>query len=148
MSAALCTQSDLDFYKFAVTKAGAISVKITTGDTPVRVTLTGTGIAATQDIAANTTSTITANAATIPNAVTLKVEAFSAVGAEPSYTFIPTFGQVTGPRQRTVRKRVHRVSIADPSTEPNRARRNQTHSARANETRHTHNRKRLSHAAE
>jgi subtilisin family serine protease len=104
VAAGLCSQADVDFYKFNVTKTGPVSVTITTGDTPVRATLTGTGISRTQDIPANTTATVTATATTIPNLVTLKIEAAGTLGAEPQYTFVPSFLQKLQPKRRTVRR--------------------------------------------
>lgn len=99
----LCSSTDVDFYKFTATKTGPVSVTVTTGDTALRVTLTGTGIARTQDVAANTTSVLNADANSVPNAVTLKIEALSTLGAEPQYSFTPVFG-VTAPKKgRTVR---------------------------------------------
>ncbi len=104
VAAGLCSSTDVDFYKFTVTKTGPVSVTITTGDTPLRATLTGTGISRTQDIPANTTATLSATASTVPNAVTLKIEAAGTVGAEPQYTFIPNFLQKLQPKRRTVRR--------------------------------------------
>jgi hypothetical protein len=103
LNAAICSQTDLDFFKFNATKAGTVSVTVKTFDTPIRVTLTGTGISRTQDIAANTTATITVTASTVPNPITLKFEAAGTVGPDPRYTFTPTFGETNGPRRRSVR---------------------------------------------
>jgi hypothetical protein len=103
LTAAICSQTDLDFFKFTATKTGTVSVTVKTFDTPIRVTLTGTGISRTQDIAANTTATITVTASTVPNPITLKFEAAGTVGADPRYTFTPTFGETNGPRRRSVR---------------------------------------------
>jgi len=103
VAAGLCSQSDIDFFKFNVTKTGPVSVAITTGDTALRATLTGTGISRTQVIAANSTATLNANANTVPNQVTLKIEAEGAIGVEPQYTFVPAFSETRQPKRRTVR---------------------------------------------
>ncbi|HEV7240278.1 MAG TPA: S8 family serine peptidase [Thermoanaerobaculia bacterium] len=103
VAAGLCSASDIDFYKFNVTKTGPVSVTITTGDTALRATLTGTGISRTQVIAANSTATLNADANTVPNAVTLKIEGEGAIGVEPQYTFVPAFSETHQPRRRTVR---------------------------------------------
>ncbi|HKR63332.1 MAG TPA: S8 family serine peptidase, partial [Thermoanaerobaculia bacterium] len=103
VSAALCSQSDVDFFKFVATKTGPVSVTVKTFDTPVRVTLSGTGISMTHDIAANTTATFVAMATTVPNALTLKFEPVSGVGSDPRYTFTPTFGEAHGAKRRSVR---------------------------------------------
>jgi hypothetical protein len=100
---AICSPGDLDFFKFAVTKIGTVSVKVTTGDTAIRVTLTGTGISTTQSIAANTTATVSVDANVVPNPITLELEASGTLGAEPSYLFTPTFGETNQPRRRSAR---------------------------------------------
>jgi len=99
----LCSAGDIDFYKFNVTKTGPMSVTITTGDTALRTTLTGTGISRTQDIAANTTAVLNADVNGVPNAVTLKIEAAGAFGVEPMYTFTASFEEKRQPKRRTVR---------------------------------------------
>lgn len=104
VSAGLCSAGDVDFFKFVVTKTGPVSVTVTTGDTALRVTLSGTGISRTQDVAANTTAVLSADANTVPNPVTVKFEAAGALGAEPQYTFTPQFGETNQPRRRSVRR--------------------------------------------
>lgn len=103
VAAGLCSQGDVDFYKFNVTKKGPFSVSITTGDTPVTATLAGTGIARTQTIAANTTAVLTADVNTVPNAITLKIEAAGVLGAEPQYNFTASFEEKRQPKRHTVR---------------------------------------------
>ena len=100
----LCTQGDIDFYKFNVTKTGPISVTITTGDTPLRATLTGNGISRTQDIAVNTTAVLNADVNTVPNAVLLKIEAAGTLGAEPQYTFTASFQEKRQQKRHAVRR--------------------------------------------
>jgi subtilisin family serine protease len=104
VAAGLCSQGDVDFYKFNVTKTGPLSVTVTTGDTPIRATLTGNGISRTQDIAANSTSVLNADVNSVPNPVTLKIEAAGALGAEPQYTFTASFEEKRQPKRRTVRR--------------------------------------------
>lgn len=103
ISGAICADGDLDFYKFTATKTGPVSVTITAGDTPLRATLTGNGISRTQDIPANSTATLNADVNSVPNAITLKIEAIGARGDAPSYRFTPTFGVENGARRRGVR---------------------------------------------
>jgi hypothetical protein len=100
---AICSQSDLDHYKFVATQPGAVTITVTAFDTPLRVTLTGTGISTTKDIAANTTSSLTATASSVPNSMILRIEAAGTVGVNPRYTFTPQFGVAKGPRRRAVR---------------------------------------------
>lgn len=99
----LCSASDVDFYKFVATKTGPVSVTITTGDTALRVTLTGAGISRTQDVAANSTATLNADASSSPNAIILKIEPAGAIGAEPQYSFTPSFGVKSGTKRRSTR---------------------------------------------
>jgi len=103
LTGAICTQGDIDFFKFNATKTGGVSVTITARDTPLRVTLTGTGISRTQDIAANSTATLNADANTVPNAITVRVEAIGTPGVNPSYLITPTFGLENGKRRRSTR---------------------------------------------
>ncbi len=104
VNAGICSAGDLDFFKFVVTKTGPVSVTVTTGDTALRVTMTGTGISRTQDVPANTTAVLSADATTVPNTVTVKFEAIGSAGAEPQYKFTPQFGETNQPRRRSVRK--------------------------------------------
>ena len=101
--AGLCSSGDVDFYKFNVTKTGPLSVSITTGDTALQATLTGNGISRTQTIAANSTAVLTADVNTVPNAVTLKIEAAGTLGAEGQYNFTATFAEKRQPKRHTVR---------------------------------------------
>ena len=103
VAAGLCSQGDVDFFKFNVTKTGPMSVTITTGDTAVRATLTGTGISRTQDIPANTTAVLHTDVNTVPNAVTLKIEATGALGVEPQYNFTASFEEKRQPKRRAIR---------------------------------------------
>ncbi|HEX6083769.1 MAG TPA: S8 family serine peptidase [Thermoanaerobaculia bacterium] len=101
--AGLCDAADVDFYSFTATKTGAVSVTITTGDTAVRATLTGNGIARSQDIPAFTTAVLNADVNTAPNAVTLKIEASGAFGVEPQYNFTAEFPELRKPKRRAAR---------------------------------------------
>jgi hypothetical protein len=100
----LCSSTDVDFYRLVATQTGPVSVTITTGDTALRATLTGTGISRTQDIAANSTAVLNADANVAPNTITLKIEPAGTLGAEPQYSFTPTFGVNAPPKRRTVRR--------------------------------------------
>ncbi len=103
VSGGLCAADDLDFYKFLATRTGPVSVTVTAGDTALRVTLTGTGIARTQDIPAGATATLNADANSVPNAITVKIEAIGTRGDVPTYVFTPTFGVDNGTRRRSTR---------------------------------------------
>ena len=99
----LCASGDVDYYSFVATRTGAVSITVRTGDTPVRVTLSGTGISRVQDIPANTTAVVSADVNSVPNAITLKVEAAGALGVEPQYSFTPEFPELRKPKRRGAR---------------------------------------------
>lgn len=100
VDAAICTAGDLDFFKFVQATAGQVHVIITTGDTPLRFTISG---AANQTIEVPANSTAELNAPASAGTVTVKVEAIGALGLNPSYTFTPEFTQPTAPRRRSTR---------------------------------------------
>lgn len=102
LTAAICGASDVDFYKFNATKAGPVSVTMTAGDTPLRATLTATGVNTTVEVPPNGSRTLTANAATVPLAFLLKIEPNGTIGAVPTYTFTTTFSETHQPRRRSV----------------------------------------------
>ncbi len=102
LTAAICGNGDVDFYKFTATKAGPVSVTITAGDTPLRATLTATGVNTSVEVPANGSRTLNANAAAVPLAFVLKVEANGTIGIAPTYTFTTTFGETHQPRRRAV----------------------------------------------
>jgi hypothetical protein len=104
IAGAICTAGDVDYFKFTPTQTGPVSVTITAGDTPLRVTLSaggGLSISKQQDVAAGSTVTITSDASLVPSTFTLKVEATGALGANPSYTFTPNFSVASGKRRRS-----------------------------------------------
>lgn len=103
INAAICTAGDLDHYKFIATKAGPVSITITTGDTPLRATLTATGVNVVVDVPANSTRTLNANATAVPLAFVLRVEAPGTLGLSPTYTFTTAFSQQNQPRRRSAR---------------------------------------------
>ena len=103
-----CAASDVDFYKFQVTKAGPIVVEITTGDTPVRVTVDSMQVSGLVDVPAYSTRTLATSAVTgasaaLPLVATLKIEATGTLGVEPDYDFTLKFGQASGTRRRSAR---------------------------------------------
>lgn len=107
--AALCSATDVDFFRFSATKNGDVAVTVTaTGDTALRVTLSRTG-GSTQsvDVPAGQTRTVTIAGTTASNsapaAFTAKVEAAGTSGVSATYTLTPSFGTTTPPRRRTVR---------------------------------------------
>jgi hypothetical protein len=101
---AICTETDIDYYKFVVTRSGPVTVVITTGDTAVRATLTGTGLSTGAEIPANSTVTLSAPAVqAVPLALTLKIEASGVRGSNPVYSFTTQFNEQHQPRRRGAR---------------------------------------------
>lgn len=100
--AALCAANDVDFFRWRALP-GAASVSITTGDTPLRVTVSG-GLSGTVNVPANSTRTIEGTVGgSGASQVLLRVEAQGAPGAEPFYHFTPKFTQENAPRRRSIR---------------------------------------------
>jgi hypothetical protein len=103
VTGAICSQGDLDFFKFEATKSGQVSVAITAGDTAIRATLTGNGANATVDVPAGETRSVMHNVTATPFPMVLKLEAIGALGAAPTYIFTPEFGVTTPARRRSSR---------------------------------------------
>lgn len=100
-SAGICAANDLDHYKFVATKTGPVSITVTAGDTPLRATLTATGINTTVDVPANSSRTLNANATTVPLQFVLKIEANGTLGTA-QYSFTTQFGETVQQRRRAV----------------------------------------------
>lgn len=103
VSGAICTAGDVDYFRFTATKTGPVSVTVTAGDTPLRVTLTGTGISRTQDIPATSTAVLNADANVVPNPILVRIEAIGQPGVAPTYLMTPQFGLDAGARRRSAR---------------------------------------------
>jgi hypothetical protein len=103
LTAAICAAGDVDFYKFNATKSGPVGIAITAGDTPLRATLTASGVNTTVEVPANSSRTLNANATAVPLAFLLKVEASGTIGIAPQYTFTTTFSETLQPRRRSTR---------------------------------------------
>ena len=102
INAALCSATDVDNFKWQA-QPGALSISFKNGDTPVTVQLTGAANT-TVNIPANTTQVIqTTITGANPASVKMSVRAQGAVGAEPFYSFTPTFKQPTAKKRRAAR---------------------------------------------
>lgn len=102
VSGRLCT-GDTDVFKALVTAPGPISVTVTAGDTPLRVSLSGSSISgATVDVPAGASRTVTA---TSPGAgeFFVRVMPSGAIGADPSYRLSATFPITGAVPRRSVR---------------------------------------------
>lgn len=111
-SGALCSTTDIDFYRFTMTKGTTLSVTVqATGDTGIRATVLvdGTSGGGPVDTPAGQTSTLTAFVELIrpgtPTNVVVKIEPMpNAQGIVPTYTITPKFGITVLPRRRTAGK--------------------------------------------
>lgn len=104
INSALCTAADVDYFKFTATRTGAVAIDVTTGDTALVITLTGTGIDTSVIVPAHSSQTVAATAGVVPNAVVVKVEASGTVGAESAYSLTAHFGEQHGRKRRGARK--------------------------------------------
>ncbi|MDP9192034.1 MAG: S8 family serine peptidase [Acidobacteriota bacterium] len=102
IDAAICTASDVDHYKFTATKTGPVSIFITTGNTPIRATLTATGVNIDVNVPANSQGELNASATAVPLNFVLKIEANGTLGSAPLYSFTPQFGETVQARRRSV----------------------------------------------
>jgi subtilase family protein len=92
----LCTQSDLDYFKF--TASGAGSVTVTATDTPIKLTVVSTGAQTT--IVAGASGSLQ----TFSGANVIRVEPAGTIGTSASYTIKATYPFSTTPRKRSVRQ--------------------------------------------
>ena len=99
ISGGFCTAGDVDYYKFQPTKDGAVAVNLTTGDTPLRATLSTSTI----DVPAYSSRVLQLAAVSAGTSLTLKLEPLATPGVEPDYTFTPQFGTDPGIRHRSAR---------------------------------------------
>jgi hypothetical protein len=90
ISARTCSAQDLDFYDINMQKGGTLSVTVTATDTPLHVTLSGNGLAATSvDVPAGGTRSVSGNG---PAGIyDVEVQPNGAVGATSTYTLTATF---------------------------------------------------------
>jgi hypothetical protein len=102
--AGLCAITDVDFYSFAATKLGPLTVTVRAGDTPLKVTMTGIGVDRVQEVPPNSTAVLSAPVNVAPIQITVKVEAAGAFGPEPQYTLEADFPETRKPKRRTARR--------------------------------------------
>jgi hypothetical protein len=106
----LCSQTDVDYFKFTSLAPGTVTVRLTATDTPVKVTLLSNGVAlGTKTIAAGATDNITADltgifAAPTTSAMTVRVEPAGTIGADASYTITATYPFSIPARRRPSRR--------------------------------------------
>jgi hypothetical protein len=106
----LCSQTDIDNFKFTALAPGTVTVRLTATDTPVKFTLLLSGIAVgSKTIAAGATDTITADlggivSAPTTTAVIVRVEPAGTVGANAGYTITATYPFSIPVRRRPSRR--------------------------------------------
>jgi len=93
VNAAICSDTDTDFFKFSTNASGVVNVTVTTTDTAVTVTVTAPNVATvTKTIAANSTASVTTNvntSATTPFLVQVSLN--GARGTTGVYSIHATF---------------------------------------------------------
>jgi hypothetical protein len=110
IAARVCSATDADFYNVRVNSSGVVSFTVTASDTPLKVTILGSGIVPnTVTLAAGETRTISTNAGNgtgqpinPASVVVVKVEANGSVGSTGGYTLTPAYPAIA-PRGRAVR---------------------------------------------
>lgn len=113
ISPRVCSAADVDFFRFTVDRSGPVAVTLTTGETPLRATLSAPGTTPlTTTIAANSTGTLRTQAGSGTNEIiapiqyVLKIEAAGSVPAIGSaYTIATTFNTAVVPRRRAATRR-------------------------------------------
>ena len=91
----ICSQSDVDFFKFEA--AGSGTVTVTATDTPLKVTVVGSGAQTT--VAANSTATVAVTA----GSQVIRIEPSGTIGSNASYTITASFPPVLTGRRKTDR---------------------------------------------
>lgn len=102
VGARICDQGDVDVFKLRIDRPGTVSVKVTAGDTPLRITLSGNGSAtATADVAAGATQTVsTTFSGTSATDFFVRVEPTATIGFNAAYTLTPSFPTLVPQRRR------------------------------------------------
>jgi hypothetical protein len=99
-----CAAGDVDFYKFELNSNSATHVTIdNTGDTPLRAILAGGGQSAVVDVPAHSTGSVLLGSKAPGTQISLSLEPIGALGVEPDYSFVASFGFNPGVRHRSVR---------------------------------------------
>lgn len=93
VNAAICSDTDTDFFKFTSNAIGGVNVTVTTSDTPVTVTVTAPGVAtASKTIAANSSATVSTSVnTTAATQFTVQVSLNGTRGATGVYTLRAQF---------------------------------------------------------
>jgi hypothetical protein len=101
-TAKICSQSDVDYFKVRTNTTDPVRVTITAGDTPLRVTVSGSTVPTqTIDIPANGSNSVSTTPANTASAdVLIKVEPTGTVGTNASYTITTTYTYKPAPRRR------------------------------------------------
>jgi hypothetical protein len=109
LSGRICSQTDVDYFKFTALNLGTVVVRLTATDTPVKVTLlSGPNTIRTITVGAGATDSITADlGSSIPvgtSVKTVRVEPAGTIGTDPSYTITATYPFSIPARRRPSRR--------------------------------------------
>jgi hypothetical protein len=103
-TARTCASGDVDYYSFVPNGAGAISATVTSTGTPLRITISGPGIApVSADVPTNGSRTVTAQAGAA-GVHFVRVEAIGAIGTNTSYSLMLTYPENDRGPRRSVRR--------------------------------------------
>lgn len=107
VSSRLCTAGDIDYFQFRNDQAGPVSVRMTAGAAPVRVTLIAGGITQSVETVGSSQSVVLSPLAPSASGVDyrVKVEATGALTSAAEYVLETTYGSGESSRQRSVRRR-------------------------------------------
>ncbi|MFN2442476.1 MAG: S8 family serine peptidase, partial [Thermoanaerobaculia bacterium] len=107
LTSRLCAAGDVDYYQFRTDQAGPVSVRVTAGAAPIRVTLIAGGITQSVETVGSSQSVVLATLAPPADGVDyrVRVEAEGALAAVAEYVLETTYGSGESSRQRSARRR-------------------------------------------
>ena len=100
VAASTCSATDIDYYKVRTLVAGPLSLTVTGTGTPIRVTLSGSGITPiVQDVAAGATRVLSTSVAS--GTYFVRIEPNGPLGVSASYALVPSFTAAPSTRRRS-----------------------------------------------
>lgn len=104
LRAAICSATDADHFAFTATRAGTVSIAITSADSPLKATPITNGVSgAPVTIAAGTTGGFTVTAPAGTTSYVVRVEAGGTLGATGAYTINGKYPVATSSRHRAAK---------------------------------------------
>lgn len=104
VNAAFCNPTDVDYYRIRTAAAGPLLVSVAATDTPLRVTLSGSGLTpVVADVAAGTQGRVSTVTGSTEALYIVKVEPVGTLGSTARYTLVPSFAVPAAVRRRATR---------------------------------------------